>query len=178
MSYVSVRSTLSIALFATAIVVLPSAQGRARSAQPFGDAPSLSLAFTPAAIAPGRSTLVTVTLSNPGTATATLTTELDDDLPAPMVIGGGAGATTCPNGHVSAIGGFAIFALNLGAQIPPQASCTVTVCVTTDSEGTYTNVIPAGALQTDNGSNAEASSAVLNVSSDIIFADPFEGPCV
>lgn len=178
MSQSSVRSNVRAGLVAAAFALLPSAEGEARSAQPFGDAPSLSMTFEPAVIAPDRSTLVTITLSNPGPTPATLTAEFDDVLPAPVVIGGGAGATTCPNGIVSAIGGFAVFALNFGAEIPAQGSCIVTACVTADSAGTYTNTLPAGALQTDNGNNADAASAILGVSSDIIFADGLEGACV
>ena len=124
-------------------------------ARELGTAPSVSKTFMPARIAPNGVSLVTITLSNPTDATATLTTELDDHLPSPMVIGGGAGTTTCAGGNMSAIGGFAIFALSLGAQIPANGSCTVTVCVTTDTADSYTNTIPSGALQTDAGNNAD-----------------------
>jgi len=140
--------------------------------------PSVSKTFDPVAIAPGSARLVTITLTNPNATAAVLTGELDDDLPASVVIGGGAGSTTCPNGNVSAIGGFAIFALGLGAEIPAQGSCTVTVCVTTDMAGSYTNTIPAGALQTDMGNNVDPASAILVVTDDVIFADRFDGQCV
>jgi len=139
--------------------------------------PSVSTRFDPATVAPNAPTLVTITLTNPNATPATLTGELDDDLPAPVVIGGGAGATTCPNGNVSAIGGFAIFALGLGAQIPAQGSCTVTVCVMGPTSGMYTNTIPAGGLQTDMGGNVDAASAILAVSDDVIFAARFDGQC-
>jgi len=140
--------------------------------------PSVSKTFDPLAIAPGGASVVTITLTNPNATAAVLTTELDDHLPASVVIGGGAGSTTCPNGTVSAIGGFAIFALGLGAEIPAQGSCTVTVCVTTDMTGSYTNTIPAGALQTDMGNNVDPASAILLVTDDVIFADRFDGQCV
>jgi hypothetical protein len=140
-----------------------------------GTAPTVSMTFDPTRIAPGGTSLVTITLTNDNSTTATLTSELDDHLPSPVVIGGGTGMTTCPNGTVSAIGGFAIFALALGAQIPANGSCTVAVCVTTDTAGDYTNTIPAGALQTDAGSNVDPASALLIVTDDVLFADGFDG---
>jgi hypothetical protein len=144
-------------------------------AEESGTSPSISKTFTPARMAPGGESAVTLTLSNPANTVATLTGELDDQLPAPMVIGGGAATTTCPNGNVSAIGGFAIFALGLGAQIPANGSCIVTVCVTTDTADIYTNTIPAGALQTDAGSNGDAASSTIAVTDDVIFFDGFDG---
>ena len=140
-----------------------------------GTAPSVSKTFDPVRIAPGGVSLVTLTLTNPNGTPATLTAELDDALPAPMVIGGGAATTTCPNGNVSAIGGFAIFALGLGAEIPAEGSCTVAVCVTTDTAEMYVNTIPAGALQTDSGNNVDSANAMLDVTVDVVFADGFDG---
>ncbi len=140
-----------------------------------GTAPSVSKTFDPVRIAPGGVSLVTLTLTNPNDTPATLTAELDDALPSPVEIGGGAGTTTCPNGNVSAIAGFAIFALGAGAQIPANGSCTVAVCVTTDTAGSYTNTIPAAALQTDMGSNIDSASAILAVTTDVIFSDGFDG---
>jgi hypothetical protein len=139
-----------------------------------GMAPSVAKTFDPVRIAPGGTTLVTLTLTNPNSTPATLTAELDDALPSPMVIGGGAGTTTCPDGNVSAIGGFAIFALGFGAQIPAEGSCTVAVCVTTDTAGMYVNTIPAGALQTDSGNNVDSANAMLDVTVDVIFTNGFD----
>ena len=48
--------------------------------------------------------------------------------------------------------------------IPAGSSCTVIVNVTSETEGTYTNTIGVGALQTSNGNNAVAASAVLTIS--------------
>ncbi len=137
----------------------------------------MSKTFDPVVMGLGGASLVTITLTNPNMTAAVLTAEFDDALPASVVIGGGAGSTTCPNGNVSAIAGFSIFALGVGAEIPAQGSCTVTVCVMTDMTGTYTNTIPAGALQTDMGNNVEPASAILSVTDDVIFADQFDGQC-
>ena len=137
-------------------------------------APSVSKTFDPVRIAPGGVTLVTITLTNPNDTPATLSAELDDVLPSPMIIGGGAGTTTCPNGNVSAIGGFPIFALGVGSQIPANGSCTVSVCVTTDTADAYTNTIPVNALQTDAGNNVDPATAMLEVTLDVIFVDGFD----
>lgn len=161
------------------LIALPWMGANGRNAQTgnalLGMAPSVSKTFDPVRIAPGGVSLVTVTLTNPNSTPATLTAELDDALPSPMVIGGGAATTTCPNGNVSAIGGFAIFALGVGAEIPADGSCTVAVCVTTDTAEIYVNTIPAGALQTDSGSNVDSANAMLEVTVDVIFADGFDG---
>ncbi len=137
--------------------------------------PSVAKAFLPNLIAPGVSTLVSLTLTNPNANPAALSAPLDDSLPSHMVIGGGAATTTCANGNVSAIAGFAIFELAAGAQIPANGSCVVNVCVTTDQAATYTNTIATGALQTDLGNNAAPASAMLTVTSDKIFSDGFDG---
>jgi len=137
--------------------------------------PSVAKSFLPNLIAPGVSTLVTLTLTNPNDTVATVSAPLDDFLPSHMVIGGGAGTTTCPNGSVSAIAGFGVFELPVGAQVPAHGFCVVAVCVITDQANIYTNTILAGALQTDLGNNAAPASAMLDVSADIIFIDGFEG---
>ena len=166
---------------AAALALLASAAAHGRDGR-HGDAvlglgPSVSKTFDPVTIGLHGASLVTVTLTNPDTTAAVLVTELDDVLPASVVIGGGAGSTTCPNGNVSAISGFQVFALGAGAEIPAQGSCTVTVCVMTDMTGTYTNTIPAGALQTDMGNNVDPASAIFTATDDVIFADRFDGQC-
>ena len=50
-----------------------------------------------------------------------------------------------------------------GGSIPANGSCTVTADVTASVAGSYFNSIPAGALQTSNGSNADPAVATLTV---------------
>ena len=170
---------LTISAAALALFVSPAIHGRdgRHGKAVVGTSPSVAKAFDPVSIGLGGASRVTLTLTNPDATVATLTAELDDVLPAPLVIGGGAGSTTCPNGNVSAIAGFPVFALGAGAEIPAQGSCTVTVCVMTDMTGGYTNTIAAGALQTDMGNNVDPATAILVVTGDMIFADPFDGQC-
>jgi hypothetical protein len=69
--------------------------------------------------------------------------------------------------------------LNAGAGIPLVGSCAITVAVTAEADGMYTNIIPAGALQTNFGGNGGPASALLTVTQGIppdgIFADGFDG---
>jgi hypothetical protein len=46
--------------------------------------------------------------------------------------------------------------------IPANGSCTVTADVTA-AAGTYVNALPAGALQTNHGNNADPAVATLTV---------------
>jgi hypothetical protein len=50
-----------------------------------------------------------------------------------------------------------------GGSIPANGSCTVKVKVTANTKGKYIDIIPAGALQTDQGSNALPAKAILTV---------------
>jgi hypothetical protein len=112
----------------------------------------------------GASSVLTITLTNTNISAATLTADLVDDFPTAVIIASPANAaTSCPGGIVVAASGTNTVTLDSGAQIPPMGSCTVSVSVTAETEGTYTNTIPAGALQTGFGSNADAATAVLTV---------------
>jgi hypothetical protein len=142
--------------------------------------PTVAKAFAPEAIAAGDISLLTITLDNSNAAMATLSAALTDNLPASMTIASPANAsTTCLNGSVVADAGSAAVTLAAGAQIPAAGSCSVTVSVSSDMAGAYTNLISAGALQTDFGSSAGPATALLTVSpsnpTDTIFADGFDG---
>ena len=47
--------------------------------------------------------------------------------------------------------------------IPANGSCTVTATVTAAVAGSYVNSLPAGALQTNKGTNAAPTVATLTV---------------
>jgi uncharacterized repeat protein (TIGR01451 family) len=71
-------------------------------------------------------------------------------------------------GLVNAIAGGSTVALSAGSSIPANGSCTVTVDVTTKQNGCYTNYIftnklPAGALQTNQGNNTNPAFATLTI---------------
>ncbi|MDM7323878.1 MAG: hypothetical protein P3W93_002575, partial [Thermus sp.] len=126
--------------------------------------PGLSKAFNPATIIPRDTSTLTLTLTNPNPYEATLTADLVDTLPTGLAVADPPGtSTTCPGGTVAANPGGNTLTLRAGAKIPAQGSCTVTVKVTALEPGDYTNTLPAGALQTDLGSNPEEATATLSV---------------
>ncbi|MFN3368663.1 MAG: hypothetical protein ACK4ZX_04560, partial [Thermus sp.] len=112
----------------------------------------------------GTTATLTLTLTNPNASPATLTAPLVDNLPSGVVVADPSGAsTTCPGGTITANPGEGTVTLSPGTQIPANGSCTVTVTVTATTPGSYTNTLPAGALQTDLGANQEEASATLEV---------------
>lgn len=123
-------------------------------------APLLSKSFNPSNMKAGASSTLTITLSNPDTMIATLTAPVTDHLPSGMVVSGW-GSTTC-GGSISAANGSSTVTLNHGS-IPANGSCKITVPVTAKGQGTYTNSLPAGALQTSNGSNSASAAATLTI---------------
>jgi hypothetical protein len=104
---------------------------------------------------------VTITLTNPNSTAASLTAKLVDALPTGMLISGYSGSTTC-GGAVTAEAGGSTVTLT-GGSMPAKGTCKVTFYVTVKSKGSYKNNLPAGALQTSDGSNAVAASATLTV---------------
>ncbi|MBK5298894.1 MAG: DUF3494 domain-containing protein, partial [Vicinamibacteria bacterium] len=130
--------------------------------------PSLAKGFSPASIAPGGISTLTVTLSNPNTSVATLTAALTDTLPAGVVVAPTPNAsTTCTGaGAVVAVAGSSTVTLPVGRSIPAgvgftAGECTMTVDVTAPASGTYVNTLAVNALQTSNGNNAAAAVATL-----------------
>ncbi len=129
--------------------------------------PTLGKAFSPATVGEGATSTLTITLSNPDATAATLSAALTDTLPTGLLIATTPNAsTTCTGGTVTAVAGGSTVSLSAGSSIPANSSCTVTVDVTAASGGSYINVLPAGALQTDNGDNTAPAIATLTVPDD------------
>jgi uncharacterized repeat protein (TIGR01451 family) len=144
--------------------------------------PTLGKAFSPATIAAGGISTLTITLSNASTTAATLNAPLTDTLPSGVVVSGSA-STTCAGGTASTgaatvasqdrtlfrprwFGGNGGSHVTLtGGTIPAGSSCTVTVSVTAPVAGSYFNSLLAGALQTNGGANAAPAVATLTVNS-------------
>jgi uncharacterized repeat protein (TIGR01451 family) len=116
--------------------------------------------FSPATITAGGTSVVTITISNTETTDAHLTAPLVDVLPSGVYVVGGE-STDC-GGSVTADHGGSTITLT-GGTIPATSSITVTVIVTAAGAGTYFNTIPAGAVQTDHGSNESPAVATLTV---------------
>jgi uncharacterized repeat protein (TIGR01451 family) len=124
-------------------------------------APTLSKSFSPATIKVGGDSTLTITLNNPNSTPATLNAPLTDNLPSGVVAVAGTARTTCGGTLTVNTGGAKV---NLtGGSIRANGSCTVTVKVTAKNRGSYCNKLPAGALQTNKGSNATQAAATLTV---------------
>ena len=127
-------------------------------------APTSVVAFTPTSVTAGTPSTLTITLGNTNAVAANLTAALDDNLPAGLLVAPTPNAaSSCVSGTVTASAGTSLVKLASGAQIPASGNCTVTVDVRAVSAGTFTNTIPAGALQTDAGNSTAAGSDVLTV---------------
>jgi uncharacterized repeat protein (TIGR01451 family) len=133
--------------------------------QDFGSAPApsptLSKAFSPAAVAANINSTLTITLSNTY-ANPQRGTAFTDTYPAGLVNAPAPGASTTCGGTVTAAAGGGSVALS-GATIPANGSCTVTVSVRSATLGTYTNSMAAGALTTVLAFNDSAATGTLLV---------------
>jgi uncharacterized repeat protein (TIGR01451 family) len=132
--------------------------------------PSLGKAFNPAAIDDGGTSMLTITLSNPSFSDATLAAALTDTLPAGLVVAATPNAaTTCSGtGAVVATSGGGSVTLPATRSIPAGSvsgagSCTVTVNVTNNAVGSFTDILAPGDLQTSNGNNGALAFATLTV---------------
>ena len=122
--------------------------------------PSVSKTFSPATVEADQVSTLTITLINPNTSVAQLTAPLVDTLPAGVTVVGNE-STTC-GGTLTAEEGSSVVTLT-GGSIPAAGSCLIRVDVSSDVKGSYTNTLPAGALQTDVGSNAAPATSTLIV---------------
>ncbi|MBK7898669.1 MAG: DUF11 domain-containing protein [Betaproteobacteria bacterium] len=128
--------------------------------------PTVAKQFSPAVVPAGGTSTLTLVLGNTNASAVTLSAALVDTLPtAPgnVVVATNPGmSTSCP-GTVTATPGSGTITYASGAQIP-AGGCTISVDVTAATTGSHSNVIAAGALQTDLGNNPQAANATLVVS--------------
>ena len=132
-------------------------------------APTLSKSFLPADIMPGGVARLTLTLANANAVAATLNTALVDNLPAGMTVANTPNiSTTCP-AAVLALANSDSISYPSGGSIP-GGGCSISVDITSATLGAVVNTIPAAALVTSLGNNAEPASATLLVaeSTDLI----------
>jgi LPXTG-site transpeptidase (sortase) family protein len=128
--------------------------------------PSVNKSFSPGTIWAGQVSQLSIVIRNNEAVRSLTQASLTDNLPAnvflanpvsPVLTGcGGAAALTAVSGGTSVT-------LNNGT-IAPNSTCTITVNVTSNVQGAYTNRIPANALQTQQGlTNSTAATTRLNV---------------
>jgi uncharacterized repeat protein (TIGR01451 family) len=141
--------------------------------------PTLGKAFSPATVNAGKTSTLTITLTNPNGTAATLNAPLTDTLPTGVVVSGSA-STTCVGGTASTDGpsvtaqvrasitplwfGTPSTVTLTGGTIPANGSCVLTVDVVAPNGGSYINTLAAGDLMTSNGNNAAPAVATLTVS--------------
>ena len=135
--------------------------------------PSVGKSFSPSQVLAGAPSTVTLELRNITQPTAAeLQTDFTDTLPTGLVIATPANAASdCGNATFDFTEGGSTFTLQSGATIPAESSCEVSFDVTAAANGSYENVIAAGALDTDHGANVGAASATLTVG--YTFPEPY-----
>jgi len=127
--------------------------------------PSIRKSFSPGTIWAGGTSQLSIVIRNNEPSTTLTQVSLTDNLPAdvflanpvsPTLTGCGASAS------LTAVSGGTSVSLNNGT-IAPSSTCTITVNVTSNVQGAYTNTIPAQSLQTQQGlTNATAAIARLS----------------
>src|SRR5215207_441215 len=139
-----------------------SATLNVRGAQPL----NVTKNFSPGTIWAGELSQLSIVITNNDSNTTLTQASLTDDLPANVFLANPVSSTLSGCGasaSLTAIGGGSSVTLN-NAIIAPNSSCTIRVNVTSDTQGTYLNTIPANALQTQQGlTNTSPDSARLNV---------------
>jgi len=127
-------------------------------------APTLAMTFVPANVAWNETSKLTVTLANANATAATLLAPLTDTLPASLVVAATPNASNTCGGTLTAAAGADTISL-ADAAIPANGNCAFEVDVVGIAGGDFANTIAAGALITNAGSNADAVTANLKVSS-------------
>ena len=126
--------------------------------------PTISKAFSPAAITSGGVTTLIVTINNPNAGPIVVTSVTDT---FPITPNTGVVRAVTPNASTTCAGGMVTSAAGsvtlTGGTVPANGSCTFQIDVTAATNGSYLNTIAANALTTNAGSNALAASATLMV---------------
>lgn len=113
--------------------------------------PQLDKSFSPSALEVGETSTLTFTITNTDELLAKDGWSFTDSLPDGLTLASPAhGRTDCPSGTVTAHDGGSEISVAGGSLKARQASCTVTVDVTSSTPGTYTNA----------GSNITGSTGV------------------
>jgi len=148
---------------------------------PGAAAPTLGKTFGPVTIlGTGGVSTVTITLTNPGNAVASLTAPLADTLPTGLMVAGEKTLASSPSALLGIAWGAGPAASNscggmfapgagdttvtmTGGAIPANGYCTVQFDVYAPIGGVYVNTLPAGALRTSNGNSSAPAVATLTV---------------
>jgi uncharacterized repeat protein (TIGR01451 family) len=124
--------------------------------------PSIAKAFNLATIAPGTTSTLSFTITNPAANTvAEAGVAFTDTLPSGIVVATPNGLSgTCNGGTVTAVAGSGSISLS-GGTIPAAGNCVISVNVTGSTPGAYTNT--TGAVSSTNGGTGNTATATLNI---------------
>ncbi|MBN2117467.1 MAG: class F sortase [Anaerolineales bacterium] len=129
-------------------------------------APTVSKSFSPGTIWAGATSQLSIVIRNNDPGRSLTQASITDNLPANVFLADpvSASLTGCgASASLTAVSGGASVTLNNGT-IAPNSSCMIMVDVISDTQGSYTNRIPANALQTQQGvTNRTAATARLHV---------------
>jgi serine protease len=124
-------------------------------------APTVTETFTPTTAAPNVASVLTIAFNN-SNAFALTQSNFTDTLPASLSVTG-TPTTTCGGAGVSVAASGTSLTLT-GAVIPANASCAVTLSLSSTTAGTYTSNVAANALTTSQaGGNTATATAALSV---------------
>jgi LPXTG-site transpeptidase (sortase) family protein len=127
---------------------------------------SISKAFSPNPIRAGSVSLLTFTIQNTGSVLLSgmgFSDTLPGDLPIGLEIAPSPGPVNNCGGTLTAVAGTQFIELVDGT-LAANANCTITVAVTGNINGSYTNTIPSGNLTSNEGAtNHDATSDTLVV---------------
>lgn len=120
---------------------------------------TLTQSFSPTKIDSGTVSELTITITNPRTVPATF--NLAHSYQAALANGPSTPATTC-GGTLTATAGASSFTLSK-AMLIENSSCTITIQITSSTPGRQQNMIPAGAISSNDNTNYGPSFATLEV---------------
>ena len=127
---------------------------------------TVSKSFAPASIARnGGTSTLTITITNPNPQPQT-SLGFTDAFPSNVVVAANPMATNSCGGSLNAVAGNGGIVL-LGGSIAGGGTCTVTVAVTSNIAGNYTNTLGFGAVTSATSMNVVAASAALQVTEPI-----------
>jgi LPXTG-site transpeptidase (sortase) family protein len=128
--------------------------------------PSISKNFNPSTIWAGEINQLFIAIRNNEPSMSLTQASITDNLPANVFLANPVSPTWNGCGDsatLTAVSGGTSVTLNNGT-IAPNSTCTITVNVTSNVQGTYTNRVPANSLQTQQGlTNSTQAAARLNV---------------
>ena len=131
--------------------------------------PDFAKAFSSSPVLVGQSSTLTFTIDNSGSLADATAIDFTDTLPAGMTVAAAPNAsTTCAGGTLTAVAGSGTISYT-GGTVPAGSTCTVTVDVTANAEGSLVNT--SGDLTSSLGNSGSASATLVAISQvDIVVS--------